>query len=68
MLRVAQRSTLVGPSQRCKITLFISLPQSVEGTEYVVMECIVLEGGDDVQEFLRVWRASREKIVQVANE
>ena len=23
--------------------------QPVEGTEYVVMECIVLEGGDDVQ-------------------
>ena len=29
--------------------LCISLAQPVEGTEYVVMECIVLEGGDDVQ-------------------
>ena len=29
--------------------MFPSLAQPEEGTEYVVMECIVLEGGDDVQ-------------------
>ena len=31
------------------ICIRISCTQLVQGSEYVVMECIVLEGGDDVQ-------------------
>ena len=37
-------------NQTCDSTCIPSpLLQLVEGSEYVVMECIVMEGGDDVQ-------------------